>query len=80
MALDLKLEETFTYKKGKSEGEKKNRDKMILSFYKNTKQSIREIAISADVSEQYVIDLLKAENIVIKENVSKKAPNSKGKK
>jgi hypothetical protein len=41
MALELKIEDTFTYKTGKKqgkiEGEKNNRDKMILSFYKNTK-------------------------------------------
>jgi hypothetical protein len=63
MALELKIEDTFTYKTGKKqgkiEGEKNNRDKMILSLYKNTKLSIHEIAISADVSEQYVLDLIK---------------------
>ncbi len=59
MALDLKLEDTLTYKQGKAEGEKKNRDKMILSLYKNTKLSIHKIAQTADVPEQYVIDLIK---------------------
>ena len=56
MALDLKLEDTFTFK----QGEKKKLDKMILSFYKNTKLSIQKIALAAEVSEQYVIDLIEA--------------------
>ena len=38
MALDLRIEDTFTFKKGKLEGklegEKKEKDKMILSLYK----------------------------------------------
>jgi hypothetical protein len=60
MALDLKLEDTFTFKQGESKGEKKKLDKMILSFYKNTKLSIQKIALAAEVSEQYVIDLIEA--------------------
>ncbi len=76
MALDLKLEDTFTFK----QGEKKNRDKMILSLYRNTKLGIQKIALAADVSEQYVIDLLKAENITIEVSENKKTPKSKGKK
>ncbi len=59
MALDLKLEDTLTFKQGKAEGEKKNRDKMILSLYRNTRLSIQKIAQTADVPEQYVIDLIK---------------------
>ncbi len=76
MALNLKLEDTFTFR----QGEKKKQDKMILSLYRNTKLGIQKIALTADVSEQYVIDLLKAENITIEVSENKKAPKSKGKK
>ena len=79
MALNLKLEDTFTFKQGESKGEKKKQDKMILSLYRNTKLGIQKIALTADVSEQYVIDLLKAENITIKESENKKTPKSKSK-
>jgi hypothetical protein len=75
MALELKLEDTFTYKKGKIEGEKKNRDKMILALYENTKLSIQKIAVTAEVSEQYVLDLIKESGI--EELRDKKLPKKK---
>ena len=59
MALDLKLEDTLTFKQGKAEGEKKNRDKMILAMLKKGKYSHEEIAEIAEVSVEYVQDLLK---------------------
>lgn len=71
MALDLKIEDTFTFKKGKLEGEKigekrgekrgekKNRDKMILTMLKKKKYSIEEIAEIAEVSVEYVKELVK---------------------
>jgi hypothetical protein len=62
MALNLKIEDTFTYRKGKLEGkleEKKNRDKMILAFYKKGKLSIEDIAEAAEVSVEYVESLIK---------------------
>jgi hypothetical protein len=54
MALDLKLEDTFTFR----QGEKKNRDKMILSFYRKEKLTLEDIADAAEVSVQYVKDLI----------------------
>jgi len=62
MALNLKIEDTFTFKQGKSqgkiegkiEGEKKKQDKMILSFYKKGKLSIQDIADAAEVTVEYV--------------------------
>jgi hypothetical protein len=71
MALDLKIEDTFTFKKGKLEGEKigekrgekrgekKNRDKMILSLYKKGKLSLVDISDAAEVSVEYVVALIK---------------------
>ena len=63
MALELKIEDTFTYRegkmKGKIEGEKKKRDKMILAMLKKGKYSHEEIAEIAEVSVKYVQDLLK---------------------
>jgi predicted transposase/invertase (TIGR01784 family) len=63
MALDLKIEDTFTYKKGKLEGtlegEKKEKDKMIISLYKKGKLSIQDIADAAEVSVEYVEALIK---------------------
>jgi hypothetical protein len=63
MALDFKLEDTFTFKqgeiKGKIEGEKKNRDMTILTMLKKKKYSIDEIAEIAAVSVEYVIELMK---------------------
>jgi len=61
MALELKLEDTFTYKKGKIEGkiegENKKRDKMILALYNKGKFSIDDIADAAEVSVEYVKNL-----------------------
>jgi len=63
MALDLRIEDTFTYKKGKLEGklegEKKEKDKMILSLYKKGKFNIKDIADAAEVSVEYVEALIK---------------------
>jgi hypothetical protein len=63
MALDLRIEDTFTYKKGKLEGklegEKKEKDKMILSLYKKGKLSKQDIADAAEVSVEYVEALIK---------------------
>ena len=73
MALELKIEDTFTYKKGKKEGkiegkiegklegeivgENRKRDKMILAMLKKNKYSIVEIAEIAEVSVDYVKEL-----------------------
>jgi hypothetical protein len=73
MALDLKLEDTFTYKKGA----KVTRDEMILSFYKNTKLSIQKISLAAGVSEQYVIDLIEASEKTESEAVQNKKLSKK---
>jgi predicted transposase YdaD len=66
MTLELKLEDSFTYKKGKREGrregkregkregEKENRDKMILAMLKKEKYSIKEISEIAEVSAEYI--------------------------
>jgi predicted transposase/invertase (TIGR01784 family) len=71
MALDLKIEDTFTFKRGKMEGkiegekrgekrgEKKKRDKMILSLYQKGKLSVEDIADAAEVSVEYVLKLVK---------------------
>jgi predicted transposase YdaD len=75
MALELKIEDTFTYREGKlkgkiegeikgkiegeKEGEKKKRDKMILAMLKKGKYSYEEIAEIAEVSVKYVQDLHK---------------------
>jgi predicted transposase YdaD len=75
MALDLKIEDTFTFKQGKLEGEKigekigekpgeklgekKNRDKMILSLYRKGKFNIEDIADAAEVSVEYVKEFVK---------------------
>jgi transposase-like protein len=75
MALELKIEDTFTYKKGKIEGENKKRDRMILALYENTKLSIQKIALTAEVSEQYVLDLIKES--CIEEVNSKRLPKKK---
>jgi DNA-directed RNA polymerase specialized sigma subunit len=55
MALELKIEDTFTYK----QGENKKRDKMILALYKKEKLSIEDIADAAEVSVEYVKNLVK---------------------
>ena len=69
MALELKIEDTFTYKKGKKEGklegklegeivgENRKRDKMILAMLKKKKYSVAEIAEIAEVSVDYVKEL-----------------------
>lgn len=76
MALDLKLEDTLTFKQGEKQGEKKNRDKMILSLYRKGKFKIQDIADAADVSVQYVKDLIEAskneEKIVVEEKPLRK--------
>jgi predicted DNA-binding protein YlxM (UPF0122 family) len=55
MALNLKIEDTFTFK----QGEKKEKDKMILSFYKKGKLSIQDIADAAEVTVEYVEAIIK---------------------
>ncbi len=83
MALELKIEDTFTFKKGKIQGkiegkiegkkegkkegkiegeilgEKKNRDKMIMAMLKKGKNSLDEIAEIAEVTVDYVKELMK---------------------
>ena len=71
MALELKIEDTFTYREGKmkvkiegeiegeKKGEKKKRDKVILAMLKKGKYSHEEIAEIAEVSVKYVQDLHK---------------------
>jgi predicted transposase YdaD len=66
MALKLKLEDTFTFKQGRTqgmlegerkgelEGEKKNRDKMIMAMLKKEKYSIKEISEIAEVTVEYI--------------------------
>ena len=67
MALDLKIEDTLTFK----QGEKKKQDKMILALYRKGKIKIKDIADAAEVSVQYVLDLVEAakneEKIVVEE-------------
>jgi hypothetical protein len=73
MALDLKLEDTFTFKQGESKGEKNNRDKMILSLYRKGKLTLEDIADAAEVSVQYVKDLIASpQNETKTVNVEKK--------
>ena len=73
MALELKMEDTFTYKQGKiegklegelkgkregkREGEKEKRDKMILAMLKKGSNSLEEISEIAEVSVDYVKEL-----------------------
>ncbi len=67
MPIEIKLEETFLFKKGEEKGKilgekrgkKKNRDKMILTMLKKNKYSIEEIAEIAEVSVEYVKELVK---------------------
>jgi predicted transposase YdaD len=67
MPIEVKLEETFLFKKGEEKGEirgekrgeKKNRDKMILTMLKKKKYSIEEIAEIAEVSVEFVKELVK---------------------
>ena len=71
MPIEIKLEETFLFKKGEEKGkilgekrgekrgEKKNRDKMILSLYSKGKFNIEDIAEAAEVSVEYVRELVK---------------------
>lgn len=75
MALDLKIEDTFTFK----QGEKKKLDKMILSFYEKLKLTTIQIALAAEVSEQYVIDLIKASEKIESEEVQNKKLSKKKK-
>jgi hypothetical protein len=68
MPIEIKLEETFFFKKGEEKGkvlgekrgvergEKKIHDKIILTMLKKKKFSIEEIA---EVSVEYVKELLK---------------------
>jgi hypothetical protein len=76
MALDLKLEDTLTFKQGEKKGEKNKQDKMILSLYRKGKIKIQDIADAADVSVQYVKDLIETskneEKIAIEENPLRK--------
>ena len=71
MPIEIKLEETFLFKKGEEKGEKrgekcgekrgekKNRDRMILALYKKGKFNIEDIAEAAEVSVEYVKELVK---------------------
>ena len=67
MPIEIKLEEIFLFKKGEEKGKilgekrgkKKNRDKMILTMLKKNKYSIEEIAEIAEVSVEYVKELVK---------------------
>jgi predicted transposase YdaD len=71
MLIEIKLEETYLFKKGEEKGkilgekrgekrgEKKNRDKMILTMLKKNKYSIEEISEIAEVSVEYVKELVK---------------------
>ena len=67
MALELKIEDTFTYKKGRKQGKlegeivggNKKRDKMILALINKGKFSIEDIADAAEVSVDYVKELTK---------------------
>lgn len=59
MALELKLEETFTYKEGKKKGKKEGKKEVILELLKKAKLSIEEIAEVAKVSVEYVNKLAK---------------------
>ena len=75
MPIEIKLEETFLFKKGEEKGkiigekrgekrgeergEKKKRDKMILALYKKGKFNIEDIAEAAEVSVEYVKELVK---------------------
>ena len=71
MPIEIKLEETYLFKKGEEKGkvlgekrgeergEKKNRDKIILTMLKKKKFSIEEIAEITEVSVEYVKELLK---------------------
>jgi len=74
MPIEIKLEETFLFKKGEEKGkilgekrgekrgeergEKKKRDKMILALYKKGKFNIEDIAEAAEVSVEYVKELV----------------------
>jgi hypothetical protein len=68
MALDLKMEDTFTFKEGKKEGKMEGKmekqDKMILAFLKKGKFSHEDIAEAAEVSLDYVQKL--AEKLIKK--------------
>ncbi len=71
MPIEIKLEETFLFKKGEEKGEKrgekrgeergeiKKRDKIILTMLKKKKYSIEEISEIAEVSVEYVKELVK---------------------
>ena len=67
MLIEIKLEETFLFKKGEEKvekrgekrGEIKKRDKMILTMLNKKKYSIEEIAEIAEVSIEYVKELVK---------------------
>jgi predicted transposase YdaD len=70
MPIEIKLEETYLFKKGEEKGkilgekrgekrgEKKNRDRMILALYKKGKLNIEDIAEAAEVSVEYVKELV----------------------
>jgi hypothetical protein len=67
MPIEIKLEETYLFKKGEEKGkilgekrgEKRNRDKMILALYSKGKFNIEDIAEAAEVSVEYVRELVK---------------------
>jgi hypothetical protein len=67
MPIEIKLEETYLFKKGEEKGEKrgekrgekKNRDRVILALYNKGKLSIEDIADAAEVSVEYVKELVK---------------------
>lgn len=59
MALELKLEDTFTYKEGKKEGKRQGKKEVILELLKRKKLNVEEIAEVAKVTIEYVLELAK---------------------
>jgi hypothetical protein len=76
MALDLKIEDTLTFK----QGEKKKQDKMILSLYRKGKIKIQDIADYAEVSIQYVKDLIETAQNEEKIDIEEKKASVRKKK
>jgi predicted transposase YdaD len=70
MFIEINPEETYLFKKGEEKGEKrgekrgeiKKRDKMILALYNKGKFSIDDIADAAEVSVEYVKELVRKLN------------------
>ena len=65
MPLEIKLDETYLFKKGEERGEKrgikkgeeKNKIEMIKAFIKIGKLSLEEIATAAKVPLDYVVNI-----------------------